>query len=333
MENPDVLYRVLVDTFGEQYEMRRGQFRIDCINPGCDDDNGNLEISLEKDMFHCWKCDYSGRIRKLLRDYLGKAPKLEEYVSPEDLRRFDISFKEEEEVEKVKSEFHLPKEFVPFDGRALGFIGQKAYQYALSRMSEEDIKLHQVGYCGLGKYRWRIIVPVLQGGKAVYFVGRAFMGNKELPYLNPEKEECGTGKEEIVFNIERARETKMAVMTEGVFDAIRVGESGVAIFGTSPSEKQIDQLTQVEKVYIMLDADAVDKAILIGEVLREKVRAYTKRGNLRVVYLIELQSGDPSDYSRDQISEMISQAMPFSLSNSLRLMENLRWKKPVKSRT
>ncbi len=36
--------------------------KVTCINPACDDQTDHLWISLEKKIYHCWKCDYSGRI-------------------------------------------------------------------------------------------------------------------------------------------------------------------------------------------------------------------------------------------------------------------------------
>jgi hypothetical protein len=35
-----------------------------------------------------------------------------------------------------------------------------------------------------------------------------------------------------------------------VFDAIRVGEDGVAIFGTDPSAEQINKLRAMKKIYV-----------------------------------------------------------------------------------
>jgi DNA primase len=321
--DPDQLYQVLRDIFGEQYEIRRGQFRIDCINPLCDDDSGNLEISLDRGIFHCWKCEYSGKLRKLLRDYLGKAPNLEEYVSPADLRR--SIFEVEEEEEKVPKIFSLPKEYIPFDGRKLGIVGQKAYQYAVSRITKEDIQKHRIGFCGLGDYRWRIIIPVLREGKVIYFVARAFMGNKDLPYRNPDKEECGIGKEEIVFNIEGAIKEGQAVICEGVFDALKVGDDGVAIFGTHISDEQVEQLKVVKKIYVLLDADALDKAVVLAIRLREVKKP--------LVSLIELptkkgETPDPDDFTRAELREMIGRAIPFSFDEEIRLTESLRWRKP-----
>ena len=319
--DPDNLYRILSDIFGEQYEIRRDQFRIDCINPQCSDESGNLEISLDRGIFHCWKCEYSGRLIKLLRDYLGKAPNLAEYVSPDDLKRFDVAFdKEKEEV--VPKIFNLPSEYVPFDGRKLGFIGQKAYRYALSRITEDDIQRHRVGYCGMGAYKWRIIIPVLQNEKAIYFVGRSFMGNKGFPYRNPDKEECGVGKEEIIFNIEGAVKEGQAVICEGVFDALKVGNDGTAIFGTHISDEQAEQLKAVKKVYVLLDADALDKAVVLARRLKEIRKP--------LVHLVELPGEglpDPDDFKRIELRDMIGRAIPFSFQEEIRLTESLRWNK------
>ncbi len=319
--NPDKLYSVLLDIFGDQYEVRDDQFRIDCINPNCDDDSGNLEISLNKGIFHCWKCEYSGRLFKLLRDYLGKTPDLEEYVSPEDLRRFDISFEAQEEEEIESKEFTLPKEYVPFDGRPLGFVGQKAYRYALKRMSQEDIQKHRVGYCGMGSYKWRIIIPVLKDGKPIYFVGRSFMGNKDLPYKNPDEEECGIGKAEIVFNAEGAIKAGQAIICEGVIDAIKVGDDGVAIFGTHISEAQIRRLQTVRRFYVFLDDDALDKAVTMAQTLRDSKPR-------KLVHIIIQERGDPDNFTRQEIRDMINEAIPFSLEEEIRLTEIIRWKKP-----
>lgn len=313
--DPDKLYQVLRDIFGEQYETRRNEFRIDCIN--CDDDNGNLEISLDKGIFHCWQCEYSGNLRKLLKDYLGKSPNLEEYVSPSDLLRMDIAFDVEEEKPVFKP-FNLPIEYVPFDGRKLGFVGQKAHRYALSRMTDEDIKHYQIGYCGLGDYKWRIIVPVFQGKDVVYFVGRAFMGHKDLPYRNPDKEECGVGKEEIIFNFDGAKKENQAVICEGVFDAIRVGNDGVAIFGTYPSSQQIERLTQLKKLFVMLDADALDKAVKMAIRLKEQDKS--------IIYVVEISEGDPDNYERPTLRDMINRARPFSLAEEQRLSSLLQKK-------
>ena len=63
------------------------------------------------------------------------------------------------------------------------------------------------------------------------------------------------------MNFDNARESDTVVVTEGVFDAIRVGKCGVATFGKAVSETQVGLLQQYWRhVVLLLDPDA-EKAI------------------------------------------------------------------------
>lgn len=305
--NPEKLHQMLIDIFGEEYEVKYGEFRINCINPECDDDTGHLDINLKKGVYHCWKCGYSGKVLKLLKDYLGWVPEFEEYISVEELKN-PLQEAEAKVIPKMASEI-LPKEFNTFNGN-LTFVGQKAYKYILGRMTAEDVSKYSVGYCGLGKYKWRIIIPVTENGKVIYFVARTFMNEKPV-YKNPTKEEYGIGSEEIVFNIDGARKQGQAVVCEGVFDAIRVGGDGVALLGTNLSEiQEIKLINKISRIYIMLDADAKDKAVNISR----KLLRYGKD-----VRLVIIPNGDPADWPKDSLRKFIEEAKPFSFSEELKL--------------
>lgn len=310
------LRKVLIDIFGEEYEVRGGQFRINCINPDCDDTSGDLEISLEKGIFHCWECGYKGTIRKLLKDYLGWSPNINEYVSPDDLRlATENPFGEEKEVIKEVDEKGgvdiLPEGFIPFNGEIPGsFIGKKAWNYVLSRMNVEKVLKYRVGYTISGDYRWRIVVPCLSGNRIIYFSAREFMGQKPK-YKNPSKEEFGIGKDEVVFNIDRARELDRAVICEGVMDAIHVGDEGVAIFGTQLSDDQIFKLMTIKNHYIMFDSDAKDKAEKAAFALKEKERSPIN------IFIVNLNQGDPDNYSQNEIKNLLKSAKPFLQEKSL----------------
>ena len=293
--NPDKLYEMLIDIFGEDHEVSRGQFKINCFL--CEDTTKNLEINLEKGIFHCWRCDYSGPIFQLLKDYLGYAPKIEEYIKAEDLRTFQIDFSKK--VINQPMFKGLPAEFCPlWENRTLSLIGQKAKKYALTRMKEDDIERYKVGYCGLGDHRWRIIIPVFEGNQIVYWVARSIY-KTEKPYIYPE-----VAREAVIFNIDRARKLGQAVITEGALDAIRVGEDGVAIFGTTLLEPQFFKLIDIPNIIVMLDEDANDKAVKIAQ----KFKRYN-----RVIKLVFLPKGDPSDYSREELRKRIGEALLFNI--------------------
>jgi hypothetical protein len=149
----------------------------------------------------------------------------DEYISASDLT---------EEPEEEKEFTGLPTEFVPLwkDLDKLSEVGKRALSYALTRMSKEDIEVYRIGYCGLGKYQGRIVIPVYSADKVVYFTTRAFLPGVLPKHKHPGREECGIGKEKVVFNLDRALKTGQVVITEGAFDSIRVGKDGIAILGT-----------------------------------------------------------------------------------------------------
>lgn len=310
MSNVDRRRQVLRDIFGEEYEVRTGQFRINCFYPSCGDTTGNLEVNLEKGIFHCWRCGYSGNIRQLFKDYTGKAIDTDEYVSAEELTKFRFE-PEEEEFKQEKGHVILPKEFVPLWGdRELSFVGKRALNYVLGRMNKEDIEKHRIGYCGLGYYKWRIIIPAIEDGEILYFAARLFLGQGER-YRNPKKEDCGVGANEIVFNIDSAREQNRAVICEGVFDAIKVGDDGVALFGKHISNHQVNKLLGIKNIYIMLDQDALLDSLDI-------VHRFLEKGK-KNVYLVSPPHGDPSDWPRAEIRKWITAAKRFSFEDELRI--------------
>ena len=309
--NPDKLRLMLIDIFGEEYETHGGQFRVNCISPDCTDKKGNLEINLQKGIFHCWLCEYSGNIRKLFRDVLGRDVDLdEEYVSAEALRKFQLDFQPDLRQQKTFS--GLPEEFCPlWDDRKLSMVGDKARQYALTRMTWDDIVQYKVGYCGLGKYKWRIIIPFFEGGEVVYFLGRAMYKNKMIPpYLNSD-----SPKRDLIFNYERALVVGSGAIVEGVFDAIKVGNGppvvGLAILGTVILDEQIYKLNQIPDLSIMLDEDAALKTHKIAKILLERLSKRPK--------IVILPHGDPDNYPRQVLHQMLANAKPQSFLDELQL--------------
>ena len=109
----------------------------------------------------------------------------------------------------------------------------------------------------------------------------------------------------IVFNLDRARELGQAVITEGVLDAIRVGDDGVSIFGTTLLDQQLGKLIDIPNIIIMLDEDARSKAIQIARKLN---------GAQKPSKLAFLPTGDPADWSREDLREMIMKAEPYKVT-------------------
>lgn len=317
--DPNRVYNLLAEIFGPPYSHSKMQFKLICFNPGCGDSTGNLEINLEKGIFHCWRCNYSGNLEELLKDYLGYVPPIEDqFYTFEQIKNFqsdyDPKFRENEKF------INLPEEFCPlWQDKKLSMIGQKALEYALKRMSMEDIKKYNIGYCGLGEYRWRLIIPFIENGKTVYFAARTIFPNFEPRYYNPTKEKYGVGSDEVVFNIDGARIAGQAIINEGVFDAIRAGDDAVALLKNNISDIQFYKLSEVEKIYIMLDSLKKDPTIVKKALkIAERFQSHGKH-----VYLIFPPDKDPAEWPREEIRSWIFNAKPFSRGDKFFLLKSI----------
>jgi len=312
--DPAQLRRTLIGIFGEEYETQRNQFRVTCFK--CGDATGHLEINLLSGFFHCWKCGYSGRrLANLFKDYLGYVPKIEEYVSEDELRKPRL-FERTTEDEEIVPFKGLPDDFVLFTG-VENFQGQMALRWLKKRMPMENILKYGIGYCLKGKYKDRIVVPCREDGKVVYFSARSIADRVKPKYLNPEAGEYGgEGKGSVVFNLDGALRTGTAILCEGVFDAMHIGESGVCIFGTDPSETQIHKLSHgVKKVVVMLDYDARVKSFQVADkfsLMNKSLNIY-RTGGFDVRCIVLPKGGDPDEYPRETIFKLIEESKPLSL--------------------
>jgi DNA primase len=123
------------------------------------------------------------------------------------------------------------------------------------------------------------------------------------------------GKSEVLYNIDIAKQYDTIIVTEGAFDAINVGPNAVAILGSMISQNQISKLlkTKAKKIIMMLDPDAIDKALM----------SCKKLEGLIPVYLSVVEAKDPGEASRAQIDEAIADAMQYN-SFTLELMSKFK---------
>lgn len=122
----------------------------------------------------------------------------------------------------------------------------------------EDVRMFGLFYCDGGRYKGRLIFPVYEDGRLVYYQGRAMWESKEpgfLKSLNPAKEEGAAVNSEVLFNLDLARRYPRVAITEGPIDAVHVGPDAVCTFGKKISATQIAKLLRagVKAVDLMWD--------------------------------------------------------------------------------
>ena len=185
-----------------------------------------------------------------------------------------------------------------------------------------------MGWCEEGYFADRMVVPVTDGDDVNFFVAR-YMKAKP-PRCAAHKLPCtlcgGTDEHERVkktiypkgakpgrhlFNYDRAKHCKTIRIVEGVLDAIHVGRSAVATFGTNLSQYQLEMLmrTSAREVVIMWDPDANDKAMRLADRLAD----------LWTIRVVKLPDGkDPDEIPRTVLMDLERASEPMDAGRARR---------------
>jgi DNA primase len=257
-EEIEVLLELIEDVLDKPkkvYETKQ-QYGYDCPNcmdiKGLDkgDNKSNLEVNLNKFIFHCWGCGISGPLGRLFDDYGTKEQKkVYNLIKPEELKI----------QESKKTQLKLPEGYTRFKDSNPRFIPHaEAYRYLTSRgITDDMIEKYQIGYTVSGDFAYRVIVPSFdKNDKLNYFIARSWVTNK-MKYKNPT-----AAKDEIIFNESRIDWFKDVYLVEGAFDGFFLDNS-IAMLGKKMSSLLFETLYEnvLGKIIICLDEDAWSDAL------------------------------------------------------------------------
>ena len=167
-----------------------------------------------------------------------------------------------------------------------------------------------LGWCEVGYFENRLIVPVTDAGDVVFFVAR-YMKEKPPKGVKKTLYPKGAKPGRYLFNYDRAKTCERIRIVEGVLDAVHVGKSAVATFGTSLSQYQLELLmrTAAKEITIMWDRDAIDKARALADRLAD----------LWTVRVVELPDArDPDEHTREDLLAMERNAPALDTSGARR---------------
>ena len=179
----DILSEILGDP-QKVYDTKL-QYGYNCPECGMDETKGNLEVSLEKHLFHCWSCgdinNTKGPLGKLIDKYGNKNhKKLYNLIKPEEFKH----------GENKKTQIKLPQGYTQFKDSNKRFIPHgEALRYLHSRgVTDEMIEKYKIGFTVDGEFAYRIILPSFnKEGTLNYFVARAWIKGR-MKYKNPTAE-------------------------------------------------------------------------------------------------------------------------------------------------
>lgn len=237
--------------------------------PKCEHYKKKLSVNIEKNVFKCWVCDWSGgNIYRLIRRY-GSFEDREEWKKHTDqieIENFAVKLFGTDRIEKKEVEVFLPKEFISLANKDLPSTALYALNYLQSRgLTKADIIKWKIGYCFDGRYEGRIIVPSFDlNGNINYFIARSYRPNNWRKYINPK------ASRNMIFNHLYVDFDEDIVLVEGVFDSFVAGYNSVPLLGSTLRENHTlfkEIVKNDSPVYIALDPDASKKELLIISLL------------------------------------------------------------------
>ena len=157
--NKTAAKKILHETLGGYWD-KGSELLFSC--PACGHHKRKFSVNLDKNVFKCWICDYSGRnIRRVIRRFgpYTQLQKWDQITDRTDISRFAELFMDESD-EEIEAKLELPQEFVSLANKNLPLSANRALRYLAERgITREDIQRWKIGFCYDGEYGGRIIVP------------------------------------------------------------------------------------------------------------------------------------------------------------------------------
>lgn len=235
---------------------KNGQYVTHCPNCrmlGKRNNDYKLSISLEKNVFHCYRCGWSGRVDNLLKGYVDSGALLRYKLDALD----GINRKRY----KANNGTLIQAELIDFDNITVPI--DRSFINAVEYLKSRNISFEEIGKynirIGKGRYRGRIVVPTFDtNNNVVYCVARDYVSKEpEAKYINPQ----GSHKSFAVWNIQNVKPEGKVVITEGVFSGIAANRNtpedatAVSVFGKVISDSQAKLIASKNPVEISMSFD------------------------------------------------------------------------------
>jgi DNA primase len=274
----------------------------------------HLGVNPEKKTFGCYKCRIGGSFFKLIQQVYGKGfnETLEFIKSGLDDRKFDISFLNNmiDEGRHIDSlilnlkPISLPEGYIPLNDNRISYLDKRG-------VTQDQIRYYRMGICTTGLYKNRLIIcDVNEKQEIIYWIARDMTGRvaKQDKVWNPNSEKVGVGSSDLIFNFFLAKNYSVGIITEGVFDALWVGNNGMATYGKGLKQNHLYWIFRAgfEKIVLLYDADVIYNEL--SECAR-RLSIYTN------VAICQLEKGDPDEYPKDILTSLINNAPLFTNSN------------------
>ena len=287
------MIKEIIESYGVRLRRVGDIYRGKC--PFHNETHPSFTVYPKTESFYCFGCMRHGNAIKFIE--------LIEGVDYEEayrifIERFNGKIEEKKSKKEDKREkIELPDMISISDPRVPKYF----IDYIKRREIDKEIldKKYNVGVCLEGRYRDRLIFPIYMKGEIRSFIANDVTGFNKPKYLYP------STPKDYFFNFDNAIESNNIIVVEGIWDALRIGDNGLALLGSYITKRQLEVLREysIDEVTIMLDADASKKIYILGHLLS----FVAKR-----VYVALLDKGDPGEMSKKEIEKKIENRLEFS---------------------
>lgn len=271
-----------------------------------------LEIQLDtnsknENPWHCWGCNMKG---KTIHSLFSKVK-----VHSNKMAELNLIIQPSNNKPKELKTVELPTEFISlnnYKNQNIDKIALIECKHAIKFLSKrgitaEDIVKYNIGFCKDGPYENRIIIPSYdKDGKLNYFLARDYKDISSKKYKNPPN---SSTKDIIGFEL-YINWNAPIILCEGIFDALTIKRNVIPLFGKVLHEKLMKKLvkSEVDKIYIALDKDAIKDALKYCETLL----SYGKK-----VYLVEMDGKDANEIGFKNFLNIIENTYPLTFQKLL----------------
>ena len=244
----------------------RGWINIQC--PFCPDHSNHLGIS-HSGGFHCWKCGKHGNLTTLIRQIEGcnwnQAKKISSGLLGFEFKEYK-PFKPDFKIHNKPLDIHIK------------YLKSRGYNWK-DLQKKYNIKF----IYNIGQYRFSIYIPCFESYIIADCIKKRNIKYQKGPNLN-----------NFVFNSNRIKGNTV-ILVEGFFDLARIDEKDtISCIGTNISDSQKLVLSKFEKVFLLFDSDATEKAITMSYQLEGIVD--------NEIYICDM--GDPDNFTKEQVKEL-----------------------------
>ena len=304
--NKELILNILNRALGFSKKTSKGNYSFRCPN-GCSPLKNKLEINLNTYQYQCWVCGghkdgiKGSNLTKLLQKSKTNQDLINELKPLINNSKYSSG---KIEIKEVDKKVELPKEFISLSSPGNNIEYKHAINYLKRRqITLDDILKYNIGYCVNGKYSNCIVIPSYdKDGGLNYFTARNFNKNSSVKYKNPD-----VSRDIIPFELFINWKLPI-ILCEGPFDALAIKRNVIPLLGKNIQKSLKKKLvkSEVQKIYIALDNDAIKQALTFCEELINEGKE---------VYLVEMKGKDPSDMGFENFTNLIQTVQPLTFSD------------------